>query len=207
MIKTEAIRRVEGVQSVESIMQILKVDRTKAMKFISSLRRKGYVKTKQTSSKKRIYYISLQNKLGGKSYYEIINENSPVKLSEPEIYKIYGRVPSFEETLIYAIKTRKLRVILASLSLFKNIKNWKLLNELARENRVERFVGALYDLSRLVMKVRRMNGLFRNGILPKNDVEFVYLIQDLKSKDFIGIEKTWKVYLPFNMADLSEYAK
>lgn len=201
----ELLQKLAGIQTIQSVMDILEVDKKMAIYYLYRLRKEGYVKTKRQSNNKRVYNISLDNKLGGKSYYEIINQYSPIKISTPTIYKIYGRNPSLEETLIYAIKTKSIRTILASLSLFKKINNWTELYHLAKENHIERQVGVLYDLARKIMKVRRMNHKFRSNALPKEEYSFKYVIQGLKSKDFTEIEKVWKIYLPFNKKDLEEY--
>ena len=55
------------------------------------------------------------------------------------------------------------------------------------------------------MKVRKMANKFRNNALPKEEYKFEYVIPKLKSKDFIEIEKIWRIYLPFNKEDLEEY--
>jgi len=201
----ELVQKLEGIQTIESVMDILKVNKQMAIYYIHRLRKEGYVKTKKQSNNIRVYSISLNNKLRGKSYYEIINLYSPIKISTPIIYNIYGKEISLEETLIYAIKTKSLRTILASLALFKKINDWKKLYHLAKENNVERQVGALYDLSHKIIKVRRMNNKFRNNALPKEKDKFEYIIQGLKSNDFIDIEKKWKVYIPFNKKDLEGY--
>src|SRR3989344_1440937 len=202
-MKTDRLlKKLSGIQTIQSVMDILKVDKKKAIYYLYRLRKKGYIKTKRQSNNRRVYNISLENKLGGKSYYEIINQYSPIKIATPRIYKIYGKEPSLEETLIYAIKTKSFRTVLASLALFKRIDNWTELYNLAKENHIERQVGALYDLARKIMRVRRMVKKFRNNSLPKEGFKFGYVIPELKSKDFKEIEATWKIYLPFNMEDL-----
>ena len=198
------LKKLEGIQTIESIMEILNVDRKKSNYYAHRHRKQGYVKTK-TGTTHRVYYIYRKNKLGGKSYYEVINENSPVKLAESTFYKIYGRDPSLEETLVYAIKTKKVRVITAVLNLFKHIHNWTLLGELARKNHVERSVGALYDVSRKIIKTRKMSDKLRKSLLPNKNVKFVDMIEGFKSKDFKDIEETWKVRIPLNKADLEDY--
>jgi len=205
MEKRELLQKLAGIQTIESVMDILKVDKRMAIYYIHSLRRDGYVKTRRQSNNRRVYNISLDNKLGGKSYYDIINFYSPIKISTPIIHKIYGREPSLEETLIFAIKTKSLRTILASLALFKKINNWVELYNLAKENHIERQVGALYDLARLVMKVRRMTNKYRNNALPNKEYQFDFLVPELRSKDFNEIENIWRIYLPFNKKDLEEY--
>ena len=199
------LKKTNGTQTIESLMAILEIDKKKAIKYVARLRKKGYVKTRRLSNNKRIYDISFENRLGGLSYIDIINKNSPIKIITQEIYKIYGKEPSLEETLVYAIKTKSLRVILASLALFKKIRNWPELYRLSIMNHIERQVGALYDLSRRIMKVRKMNKRFRNHALPEKKIRFDYIIPGLKSEDFKEIENTWKIYIPLNKSDLEDY--
>jgi hypothetical protein len=203
----DLLKKLEGIHTVESVMAVLNIDRNKAVYYIYRLRKHGYVKTKRLSNNRRVYNISFGNRLKGSGYYDIINRNSPVKIAAPKTYKIYGREPTAEETLIYAVKTGSLRTILASLALFKKINSWNELYRLAKENFIERQVGALYDLARKIMKTRRMTKRFRNKALPKKEYGFKYVISGLKSgeKEFKDIEKEWKIYLPFNRADLEAY--
>ena len=199
------LKKLEGVQTIDSATNILKTSKDKTIYYLFRLRKEGYVKTKRLSNNKRVYNISFENKLKGTSYFEIINKYSPVKISTPITYKIYGKTPSLEETLIYAIKTGSLRTILASLALFKKITDWSELYQLSKKNRIERQVGALYDLAKKIMRVRSMPDRFRNNALPNKDYNFEYTIPGLMSKDFKDIEETWKIYLPFNKNDLSDY--
>ena len=129
------LQKLSGIQTIESVMDALKTNKGKAVYYIHRLRKQGYIKTKRLSNNKRVYKISIENKLGGKSYYDIINEHSPIKIATPIMYKIYGKEPALEETLVYAIKTRSLRTILASLALFRKINNWSLLYALAKADR------------------------------------------------------------------------
>lgn len=199
------LKQLEGVQTIKSIMSVLKINKKKAIYYIYRLRKKGYVKTKKLSNNVRVYNISFENKLGGISYYEIINKYSPIKISTPQIYKIYGKKSVIEETLIFAIKTKSIRVILASLALFRKIEDWTTLYQLSKKNRIERQVGALYDLAKNVMRIKRMPRRFKNNALPKEEYKFEYLIDKLKSRDFKKIEIKWKIYLPFNKNDLEDY--
>src|SRR3989344_8582189 len=148
MKNIELLKKLVGVQTIVSVMDILNVNKKMAIYYLHRLRTEGYVKTKKQSNNTRVYTISIDNKLGGKSYYDIMNQYSPIKISTPVIHRIYGKEPSVEETLLYAIKTQSLRTILASLALFKKINNWVELYRLAKENHVERQGGALYELSR-----------------------------------------------------------
>ncbi|MEK6961207.1 MAG: hypothetical protein AABX47_08620 [Nanoarchaeota archaeon] len=206
MFQIDMVRKLEGVQTIDSVMSILGINKSKAIQTIYQLRKSGYVKTHKRSDQTRIYNISLKNKLKGVSYYEIINPNSPIKISPPNEYKIYGRTPSIEETIVFAIKTKSLRTILASLILFRKVTDWSELYHLSKTNRIERQVGALYDLTRLILKrSKRMPKRFMKNAQPKENYPFEYTIPGLQSKDFQKIENKWKIYLPFNKTDLEEY--
>ncbi len=207
MKNEEILKKLEGIQTIETVMDALGINREKAIYYIYRLRKRGYVKTKKLSNNKRVYNISFENRLKGTSYYEIINKHSPIKISTPTTYKIYGKEPTLEETLVYAVKTQSFRTILAALVLFKKIYDWVSLYQLAKKNHIERQVGALYDIARKIMLTRRMTNRFRNNALPKEDYQWRYVISELKSDDFKNIEKMWKIYIPFNKKDLEAYKK
>lgn len=200
------LHKLAGTQTIESVMDILNLPKKPAIYYVGRLRHHGYVKTKRLSNNRRVYDISMENKLGGQSYDEIINRYSPVKIATSTIYRIYGQELTLEETLIYALKTKSLRTILAALALFRRIDNWLQLYALAKKEHLVRQVGALYDLARKMMRVRRMPQRFRHYAAPKERDKYEHLIPNLASQDFQDIEKVWKVYLPFNKKDLEEYA-
>ncbi|MBI2124362.1 hypothetical protein HYT92_01085 [Candidatus Pacearchaeota archaeon] len=201
----ELLGRLGGVQTIASVMSSLKVSRQKAIYHIYRLRKYGYVKTKKTSENKRVYYISFENKLKGTNYADIINKYSPIKVSSLEDYKIYGKQPGPEEALVYAIKSKDFRLLLASLSLFRKITNWPALYKLLKSNSLKRQAGALYDAARRVMRTRKMAKRFRKNILPEKGERYGFIIDGLKSDDFKEIERLWRVYVPFNKEDLRAY--
>jgi len=204
MKNKDLLKQLEGTSTIEAIMSNLKVSKQKAVYYVHRLRKQGYVKTQRLSDKKRVYDIRFENKIGGQNYEDILSNNSPIKLARWKEHFIHGEVP-FEEVVIHAIKTKSIRYMLAALALFKKIHDWRLLYRLAKENNLRREVGALYDLARTVLKTRRMDRTFLKNSLPKKDSEYRYIISGLSSANFKSIEDKWKVYLPFNRADLEDY--
>ena len=123
--------------------------------------------------------------------YDIINKHSPnMKINPSFDHQVHGMYKE-EDALIDAIKTKKFRIILASLHLFQHIKNWKKLYKLAKENDLIQEVGALYDVARLFIKVRKISAI----ISKYNAKSKKYLIRNYENKDslFKDIEKRWKV--------------
>jgi len=199
------INQIKGVHTLQSVMAVLNIDRTKAIKLLSSLRKKGYVKTKRLSNNKRVYEISPENRVGGADYVEILNKNSPIKISLSNNYKIHKEKVSLEEILVIAIKSKNFRQILASLGLFKKIHNWTELYRISKEENLNRKICALHELAKKIIKTRKITKRFENSAKPKKNKKYIYLIDGLNSKDFKDIEKKWKVYIPFNKSDLEDY--
>mgnify|MGYP001570916077 CR=1 FL=1 len=201
----EILERINGVQTLKSIKKILNVNEKRAVYLVSRLRKKGYVKTIQEKDNTRVYNISKKNAIEGKSYFDVINKYAPLGIYPLKDYKIHGKTPSLEETLIYAIKTQEIRTLIACLGLFKKIHNWNLLYRLAKKDNLLREVGALYDIARLIIKTRKISKRFINLSLPGKNDKYKYLKEGFKSANFNNIEQKWKVYIPLNMADLEEY--
>jgi len=200
-------QKIEGRWTLDSFSRELGISREKAIYVIHRLRKLGYVKTYYGRNKMRIYYIYLRNQSKKKSYTDAINEVSPIKLAEWSPDYVYGRKIKYEEVLVYALKKRDVRYTIAALALFRHIKDWSYLYALAKKEGVVREIAALYDIARLFLKkLRKMPARFYNLAL-KDRGSFEYIIDKLSSDDFKSIEKKWKVYIPLNASDLSEYKR
>lgn len=80
--------------------------------------------------------------------------------------------------------------------------------QLGKKENLVREIAALYDVSRLILpKLRKMPKRFKNLALPKKTDKYKYIIKKFSSDDspIQKIEKKWKVYIPLNFADLTEY--
>ncbi|HLC57939.1 MAG TPA: HTH domain-containing protein [Candidatus Nanoarchaeia archaeon] len=197
-------KQLKGLQTVSSIARKLNVSRRTAINYAWKLRKEGYL-ANLYGGKVKIYRVSpLIRKKKGYSFYELLNKQSKVKLNVSEEYIIHSKQePSIEELLARAVSTRNFRVVLASLGLFNKVKDWSRLKLFAGKYAIERKIGALYDLARETIKVRRMDERTRQGLLKGSGKGFI--INNLRTKDFTNLEKRWQVYIPFNKADLEVY--
>ena len=202
------VESFKGVYTIEILCKRLNINRTRAIYIIYRLRKLGFVKTSYGQGKKRLYFISPSNKQKGISYTQKINAVSPIQLASSNPYYIHGRNPSYEETLIYAIKQKDIRYLIASLILFRKISNWSLLYKLAKKEGLINEVIALYEISRkVVKKVKKMPNRFINQAKRRKPKHFSYIIKPLSSDDFKDIEKKWNIYIPLNQTDLEVYKK
>ena len=197
-------KRLKGIQTASSISRILNVNKRTAINYVWRLRKEGYLTTDYGRRKIRLYRVSLLCKeKTGYSFYELLNKNSKVKLSVKEDYIIHSeKEPSVEEILVMAVKSKEFRTVLASLGLFNKIKDWSKLKFFADKYGLGREIGALYDVARSSIRVRKMDNRTRGG-LRKGKRGFI--IENIKSKDFKDIEREWKVHIPFNKQDLEVY--
>jgi len=197
------LKKIEGLQTIETVAELLDIKETSALNLISRLKRKGYITTSGGGKQKRLYKITTRKqRKRDPGMFDIINRYSPhMKLNPWYDHQVHGKYGP-EEALIDAIKTKSFRVILASLRLFAHIKDWKKLRMLARENDCSQQVGALYDLARMHFRVKRM---LHNNIL-QNHKNFRYLIRNYRTKEenFKKIENKWKVGIPFRMGDMDK---
>jgi hypothetical protein len=200
-------KQLEGIQTVSSVMKKLSIGRRTAVNYLSKLRDSGLVKTSYGNNKIRLYTVTTVKKpeTGYPGLYDVINENSKMKIRTKYDYRMHMHKLSVEEAIVKAIQTKKTRTILACLGLFSKITNWHRMYEFAKQHRITRKVGALYDIAATKMRVRRMDKRTRKA-LSKGRVDSRYIIENAKSRDFKNIEDEWKVFIPFNSIDLEEYA-
>ena len=62
----------------------------------------------------------------------------------------------------------------------------------------------MYDTARIVMKTKKIDKRTRKALL-KDKIKDKFIVKNARTKDLNYIEKIWKVYLPFNKADLEAY--
>ena len=113
-----------------------------------------------------------------------------------------AKKPSIEEILARGIDIMEFRVVLGVLGLFNKIKSWSKLKYFADKYDIGRKIGALYDVARTIIRVKRMDKRIRKGLLNGKGG---YIINNVKTRDFKNIEKEWKVFIPFNKQDLMVY--
>ena len=197
---------LKGLHTLETIQKELGIKRNTTIKTVSLLRKEGLVETIGGGRKKRWYRINTVpfRKYGNSGLYDMLNKYSRIKLWKPYEHRIFGRKMSVEEAIVRAVVSGRIRTVLVSLYLFNHVKNWSRLYKYAKEYDVRRKIGALYDVSRTKLKVRRMDERIRSKLLKSKD-KSKYIIKPFKSKDFLEIEKRWNVCVPLNKADLEVY--
>ena len=201
----EKLRLVKGKQTLETLEEILHLEKRSVYNFLVQLRKKGYVQTVRGSNGKRMYTISTKRFPQGEGMFTLINKYSKMKLAPPFVHIVHGKYGP-EEALIDAIESKKFRVLQASLWLFNHITKWKLLHHLAQKKNSETTICALYDLTRLVLRTRRMPLTMYNNALKKRSKQKILLFPHLHTNDprVIAIEQKWNVSLPFARADLED---
>jgi hypothetical protein len=208
MKSIETAKKLEGLHTLETAAKALNVKKSTAVKMMSILRKEGFVETSGGGKKPRLYKIS-PLRIAGKEHlglYDVINKYSKVKLWEPYKHKIMDRDLSVEEAIPMAVKEGEtnFRLALAALGLFNHVKDWPKFCQYTKKYNVARRAGALYDVARTIMKIKRMDKRTRNALLKGKD-KSRFIVKPHKPEYYKDIEKTWRVYIPFHASDLTRY--
>src|SRR3989338_9702361 len=180
----ELAKRLEGLQTVDSIAISLGIARRTAVNYVWALRKEGFVETIYGKRKIRMYRISPFKalKFGYPGLYEYLNQNSKIKIYPPYIERIYDNKPTAEEMIVKAVKTGDLRTVLSSLALFNKVHNWKNLNQIAGKEMVGRKVGALYDAAKSAIRVKHMDARTKKALLNSR-IDDKYIVKNAKKRD------------------------
>src|SRR3989344_6354668 len=113
----EIAKKLEGLQTVDTSAKKLGISRRTAINVIWKLRKQGLVETGYGKRKIRMYRIRAVKKpdTGFKGLYDIINENSKVKLFTKQQHKVHGHELTIEEAVVRAVKEGDFRTVLAAL--------------------------------------------------------------------------------------------
>lgn len=205
MYKDEFLRKAEGLQTLDSLEEILQLSRASILNTLSSLKKKGYVQTMGGAKQKRIYKISQKIIPKENGMFTLINHYSKIKLRPYFVHVVYGKYGP-EDALIDALQEKDFRLLQSSLWLFNHITHWKRLHELAKKKHIEPVVGALYDTARVVLRTRRMPENVYKSLLRKKTKRNIVILPHLQTNDprLKEIEKKWHVIIPLAKADLED---
>jgi DNA-binding PadR family transcriptional regulator len=204
-MKLENIKRIEGRQTIESVVEALGIGRQSAINLISKLKKEGYAAASGGGRQKRIYTIStkVQRHRRYRGMFDILNEYAKDKIVPHFLHEPHFNY-SVENAIADLIELDDLRITINILPLFNHVQDWSLLYKLAKDKKEIKMIGALYDVAKMTTKVRKMPQRFRKYFLDsaKSTKEKDFL---RSSHDFLEIERIWKVKIPFNRKDLEVY--
>jgi predicted DNA-binding WGR domain protein len=145
----------EGKYTIESFARNQGIQKQSAINLISKLKKKGFVKTSGGGRQKRIYTITKKPQKKTNGFYDVVNKFSPEKLNPKFEHKVIGTY-TIEHAIIDGIKIGDVRTLEATTYLFKHIKNWKRLFDIAKEKNCTEKIHELYNRARKTTKCRTM---------------------------------------------------
>lgn len=200
MTDLKLLKKLEGLQTIETIAETLNIKRTSALNLVSNLKKENYLTKTGGGKQKRIYKITTKKqRTREKGMFDIINKYSPMKINPWYDHQVHGEY-TVENTIIDAIKTESFRTILASLKLYNHITNWPKLYYLAKQNNIWQKVGALHEVAKTQFRVRKMPKKY----LGKKIINWKQITTLKNRNNFPQIQITWRTTIPFNKKDLEE---
>lgn len=192
---------LEGLYTLDLIMEKLGIARQTALNLLSKYKKLGYVAVSGGRGNKRIYKITRYKQAKeGVGLFDVLNKYSKIKLWQPYEHRHFGKY-TMENVIIDAFKYNSPRVSISTLSLFRRVTNWSMLYNLAKKNNLLNYLGAMYESARLTIKMPKMDEKTYNALLRNCK------LKEQKAKTISEIEKRWKIRLGFNEKDLGVYKK
>jgi predicted transcriptional regulator len=155
---------MKGIYTLEKIQKERDISKQAAINLISRLRKKGFVKTSGGGKQIRLYKISDKPLQEDNGMYSIINKYTPIKLAPSIMHIVYGKKYTVEQTIVDCLKKNDSRHSLAAVFLLNNIRDWKKLNKLIIEHKLESKFNILYNLARENVRVKKMPAFFEKDL-------------------------------------------
>ena len=151
----------QGKYTVETFAHKQNLSRQSAINALSRLKKQGYVEVSGGGRQKRIYTLSIVPKRPTNGFYDIVNRYSPEKLVPGFQHRVIGRY-TVEHAIIDGIRIGDVRTLEATMHLFRHVKDWKRLMEMAKKHGCVNEVHALYNKAKGSIRVRRMPQRYPN---------------------------------------------
>lgn len=149
-----------GKFTIETFAKKTGLTRQAALNKLSKLKQKGYVTVTGGGRQKRIYTIHKTPQFPSNGFYSVVNKYSPEKLVPKFKHRVFGNY-TVEHAIIDGILIGDSRTLEATSHLFKHVKNWKRLFDLAKKHGIKGKVRDLYEKARKNFKVRAMPKRYR----------------------------------------------
>ncbi len=200
MNQEKLLKTLEGLHTIETVMEALNLKRQSAINIISKLKKEGYVTT-SGGPRKHLYKITpYKQRPRRDGMFDLLNRyNKNFRLSPWYDHQVHGRY-RVEDAILDAIDTKSFRAILATLRLFNHIKDWPYLYREAKKRESWQKVGALCDVGRAHFKMGRMPKHYS----APHTKEWNQMTRLNDRGNFPPIAKKWKVFIPFNEHDVME---
>jgi len=200
MNQNEILQKLEGLETIETAAEALNIKKQSALNLICKLKKEGYVTTTGGRNQKRLYKITTRKqRKREKGMFDIINKYSPMKLAPWYDHQVHGKYTE-EDALIDAIQTQSFRAILASMRLFNHINDWPKLYKLAKEKNCWQQIGALYDISKMYFRVKKMPLRYQHKRFIKK--QFLIKRYNTTEKTYYQIKNKWNIEIPFQIGDI-----
>lgn len=193
----ETIRKIEGLQTLDTVQEKLSITRQSALNLLSKLKKMQHM-TVWAGGKKKIYKITQRKQRPrDPGMFDIINKYSPMKLNEWYDHQVHGKY-TVEDAIVDALLSKSFRAILASMHSYRHIKDWKRLYKNAKKHNLWQEVGAMHSLCRKYLRVPRMPAKYYSGRPKKTK----YLIRQVPTREHKDILAEWNTHIPFRTGDL-----
>jgi len=143
----------EGKYTVETFSQNQGINRQSALNKLSKLKKLKLVSVSGGGRQKRIYTVYKKPHQKPNGFYSVVNKYSPIKLHPAFEHYTFGRY-TVEHAIIDGLKIKDIRTKQAVSHLFRHIKSWKRLFDLAKKKKLLKKLYEQYYYARKFTKCK-----------------------------------------------------
>jgi hypothetical protein len=151
----------EGTFTIETLANALNLTRGSTINYISKLKKANLVMVSGGGRQKKIYKIRSLPFIKTNGFYDLVNKYSKIKLVPKFNHIVHGSY-SIEKAIIDGLFIGDARTLEATSYLFKQVKNWPRLMNLAKKFHKSDEVRKLYEKARANFKCRKMPKRYLN---------------------------------------------
>ena len=145
----------EGKYTVELFAKKEKISYNSALNKLSKLKKQGFVTVSGGGRQKRIYTIHKLPVKTPNGFFSLVNKYSPEKLNSTFNHYTYGNY-TVEHAIVDGLKFKDIRTKRAVSHLFRHVKNWKRLFDLAKKKNLVDELYQQYEFARQFTKCKTM---------------------------------------------------
>lgn len=152
---------IEGKFTLDIFARNFNITQNSALNVFNKLKKQNRLIVNGGGKQKRIYTISKLSFKKTNGFYDIVNKYSKIKLIPQFNHFVHGRY-TIEEAIIDGLKIGDSRTLEATAYLFKHVKNWTKLFNLAKNENLAKELQDLHKIARKKFKCRKLPLRYQN---------------------------------------------
>lgn len=146
---------MEQIFTIEKFAEKKNLTKQSALNLLTKMKKQELVQVSGGGKQKRLYKVFDKPQRKTNGFYDLVNKYSPEKLVPKFRHFTYGKY-GIENAIIDGLKINDARTRESIMHLFRHVKDWRLLHELSKKERLKKQLILLYEQAKKKTRVKKM---------------------------------------------------